>query len=260
MDYSGRTLTYESDYYNAFAGIMRYFLQDYGLQYLWGVPMVSHIFHGYNIFLARALLWYHKAYGQSSENKPYRRMFSLNGSSEIANGHTIWFPSWSWIGWCGKIAYPDTSNCLGSFSLRDVRLEIAGRHEQTPLYEYLRWSIYGEEFAQPDAFLHLDVKVVETYEMSLDDGSFPPAITLNGCPTKWFLSEGLADSRALFEKLKSGKIELLELLTDYAANGGKGRRFFLVVENHTDYASRVGVAIVEGAFSIGGRKRVVRLR
>jgi hypothetical protein len=260
MDYSARTLTYESDFHNAFAGIMGYFLQEYGVLNIWGVPVIWSVFRWYKTFFAKALLWYHKACVQSSKAKPYRRQCSLNESSQFADGHTVEFPSWSWVGWCGEIAYPDTChwhNLQGFYG--DVRLEIPGRKEQTPLNDISRDSILAKFDSQPDALI-LEANVVDDYDINLDDGSFPRKITIKGCSVKWLLSEGSTDPKSLFEMLKSRKIELLEILTDFMANETKGRVLCLVVENHKDYSSRVGIATVEGVFSIPGSKKVVRLK
>jgi hypothetical protein len=138
-------------------------------------------------------------------------------------------------------------------------LEIPGRKEQTPLNDISRDSILAKFDSQPDALI-LEANVVDDYDINLDDGSFPRKITIKGCSVKWLLSEGSTDPKSLFEMLKSRKIELLEILTDFMANETKGRVLCLVVENHKDYSSRVGIATVEGVFSIPGSKKVVRLK
>jgi hypothetical protein len=236
MDYSKRELTYESDSYNAFTGIMEYFSREFGVHNIWGVPVVWKIFRSYKDLFARALLWYHK------------------GWAHMTNERAIWLPSWSWIGWRGQIAYPDYSHAVASWPLKDVRLEISGN--LSPLATYREsWSVAS----RPDA-LHLDVKVVTPDQMNLDEGSFPPEITLQNSSTTWFISRDLRDPRDLFKNLKCRKIELLHLLIECGASEDEGQDFFLIVENYADYAERVGVVIRKGAGYIKGTHKVVRLR
>jgi len=233
---------------------MEYFSREYGTENIWGVPVVEAIFRSYKDFFAKALLWYHKGRAKSSEGEACRRRFGLNGSSHMTNERAIWLPSWSWIGWHGQIAYPNYKHAVVSYPLKDVHLEIS--RSLSPLGS---WPKYWSVQSRPDA-LHLNVKVVPPDQMNLDDGSLPPAITLQNGSTTWFISRGPRDPRDLFKNLKSRKIELLHLLTDFRSFEDDLQDFFLVVENHADCAERVGVVIRKGAGKIEGTHKVVRLR
>ena len=96
--------------------------------------------------------------------------------------------------------------------------------------------------------------------MNLNKGSFPPEITLQNSLTTWFILRDLRDLRDLFKNLKCRKIKLLHLLIKCGASEDEGQDFFLIIENHADYAERVSVVIRKGAGYIKGTHKVVRLR
>ncbi|KAG0627294.1 hypothetical protein M758_2G189500, partial [Ceratodon purpureus] len=95
-EYSGRTFKFEKDRRDAFEGILQRF-QYYakGRQlFLWALP---------KRFLSNALTWYCK------EISPQRREEKCRVTSEW--GQPIKdcpFPSWSWLGWAGKVCFKDT--------------------------------------------------------------------------------------------------------------------------------------------------------
>ncbi|KAG0627307.1 hypothetical protein M758_2G190800 [Ceratodon purpureus] len=92
-EYSGRTFKFEKDRRDAFEGILQRF-QYYakGRQlFLWALP---------KRFLSNALTWYCK------EISPQRRVEKCRVTSEW--GQPIKdcpFPSWSWLGWAGKVCF-----------------------------------------------------------------------------------------------------------------------------------------------------------
>lgn len=83
--YSDRTLSYQSDILNAFAGISRHLGNSLGAkQLLFGMPMYEK-----DIIPARYLGWKHRA----SQSRPWARF----------QGRRVGFPSWSWCGWIGPV-------------------------------------------------------------------------------------------------------------------------------------------------------------
>lgn len=83
-EYSGRSLTYDSDGLNAFSGIIRAFERSAGRKFLWGLPTA---------FLESTLAW-------GSRIHRLRRRKGNELSILSAHGKD-WFPSWSWAGWTG---------------------------------------------------------------------------------------------------------------------------------------------------------------
>lgn len=86
--YTRRSLSFAEDILNAFAGIMRQGEVEAGMEFCWGLPMTH---------FREALMWHHvlvTRYG------PPKRRQELQGV-----GPRLRFPSWSWSGWTGPIAY-----------------------------------------------------------------------------------------------------------------------------------------------------------
>jgi len=91
-EYSERGLTHPSDGLDAFAGILSALGKEVGQQFIWALPTT---------FLGDALLW--EYYGS-----PRRR-----GSCPVRDSDggitKCDFPSWSWLGWVGKVEYQSRS-------------------------------------------------------------------------------------------------------------------------------------------------------
>ena len=75
-EYTHREISYKSDVLNAFAGLLHIFSRFFGCKTLLGLP---------ESLLDLALLW-----------KPTRQLQRRSG-----------FPSWSWAGWVGRVAYDE---------------------------------------------------------------------------------------------------------------------------------------------------------
>jgi hypothetical protein len=99
--YSQRTLTFERDGLDAFQGIIGAFERVSGLQFLWGLP---------TMYLGAALTW-----PAHDEEIAVRRRTALcnlkNSRGEIAECP---FPSWSWVGWVGKVHFDEVFGLLTS--------------------------------------------------------------------------------------------------------------------------------------------------
>jgi hypothetical protein len=99
--YSQRKLSYESDRLDAFGGILRVLEQVSGLEFLWGLP---------TFFLGAALTW--PAHDEETEVK--RRTAICKYSSSSGNIVECPFPSWSWVGWAGKVHFEEVFGVLTS--------------------------------------------------------------------------------------------------------------------------------------------------
>ena len=84
-DYSGRSLSFQSDALNAFSGIIRAFERSAGHSFIWGMP---------SGFLESTMAW-------GSQTHSLRRRIG-NNLTVGAMKEDHWLPSWSWAGWtCG---------------------------------------------------------------------------------------------------------------------------------------------------------------
>ena len=93
--YSQRKLSYESDGLNAFKGILEALKQISGLEFLWGLP---------TIYLGAALTWpAHEAAIQVRRRTAFCKYSDSSGKIFECP-----FPSWSWVGWVGKIHFEES--------------------------------------------------------------------------------------------------------------------------------------------------------
>ena len=81
-DYTSRNLTHQSDAANAILGVLNQFAGTFGGDFIAGLPDTE---------MAASLLWVPIG--------PHRRR------CDPATGKPL-FPSWSWLGWVGHVAYP----------------------------------------------------------------------------------------------------------------------------------------------------------
>ena len=109
-EYIYREISYESDVLNAFAGLLHIFSRFFRCKTLVGLP---------ESLLDVALLW-----------KPTRQLQRRSG-----------FPSWSWAGWVGRVAYDEpftlTRNMDGTFVAYDN--DAYGQEGVRPL---VRWHVW----------------------------------------------------------------------------------------------------------------------
>jgi hypothetical protein len=86
-EYSGRALTNNSDGLDAFAGILSALEKETGQRFIWALPTA---------FLGETLLW--ECYGSPKRRLDSCTMRFSDGCITKCN-----FPSWSWLGWVGKV-------------------------------------------------------------------------------------------------------------------------------------------------------------
>ena len=110
-EYTHREISYESDVLNAFAGLLHIFSRFFRCKTLLGLP---------ESLLDVALLW-----------KPTRQLQRRSG-----------FPSWSWAGWVGRVAYDEpftlTRNMDGTFVAYDN--DAYGQEGVRPLVRWYIWD------------------------------------------------------------------------------------------------------------------------
>lgn len=96
--YSTRSLTFSSDALDAFAGILSALERETGQHFIWALP---------TSFLGEALLW--ECYGS-----PERRLGPCAVRFSDGRVTKYNFPSWSWLGWTGKVEYQLMSDPKGN--------------------------------------------------------------------------------------------------------------------------------------------------
>jgi hypothetical protein len=102
-NYTSRNLRFDEDSLNAFQGIIKQFSQErYAFNHVWGLAYPSNGPRSLDIFV-HSLTWMHR-----KETKARRRKL---------------FPSWTWAGWEGHVAYDASPGKNVSFSnaLHDLR-------------------------------------------------------------------------------------------------------------------------------------------
>jgi hypothetical protein len=134
-EYTSRRLIYKSDIENAFGGISKIISVLFGSsEVVYGIPTAG---------LALGLLWRAESPGSLQRRQPDEEIIDMTtpwstpswplieewGSQKVAKGV---FPSWSWVGWVGKVEYPD----LKSLSERNISkiewLDPLNKLEQLP--------------------------------------------------------------------------------------------------------------------------------
>ena len=89
LEYSRRSLTYESDILNAFLGIFRAYQRMNGTWHLWGIPINQYTVFAQQTKFINCLFWYFTAYGADR----------AAGDNKIVVARRSGFPLWSWTGW-----------------------------------------------------------------------------------------------------------------------------------------------------------------
>lgn len=255
--YSRRHLSYDSDVYDAFSGILRQLLGSGALREVGGI-----IYTGDHRTFLGSLLWYHEDGAQAEQRRPHGT-----------------FPSWSWIGWKGPIAYAPLlpsprgngasgtlfepgHGCLFSTNVRSSILE-----PEDIFIEYSTGATAslcadrGTEknmlSAKPVAlWLRVNACAAIAYTSVPEGLGTRRVIGIRGCPIRWRLSKlrDMSEGRRLawlWKRLNEGVVELLLLAVNQcehrATQSCHFNLFFLVVEWQDDVSAfRLGLAIVEG--------------
>ncbi|KAI1750675.1 heterokaryon incompatibility protein-domain-containing protein [Xylaria castorea] len=96
--FSRRDLTRESDGLDAFSGILRSFTHVSGVDFFWGLPRT---------FLGVALTW--PCLRGQVRRRTTLCQVEVTGGGRTAKSH---FPSWSWVGWVGRVYYHEVFGYL----------------------------------------------------------------------------------------------------------------------------------------------------
>lgn len=150
-EYTKRTLRFESDSCNAFAGVMRRFARRKQPIYeVWGLPyLVDRTGDEKVAFFALSLAWFH----------PSDRWEKFNSARRRPS-----FPSWSWAGWCGR-AWNAAGRRTESTIYR-LELENPANGEVTPLSSLRKNTDHGHS---PYRILNMTTLVVPISLLTYED-------------------------------------------------------------------------------------------
>ncbi|MCJ1396728.1 hypothetical protein MMC18_009620 [Xylographa bjoerkii] len=212
IEYSSRDLSYDEDSLNAIAGIITHFCEIeatsstvshlYGLPFLYRDGQIQHFSHGF--------LWIHDI--KTSEDA-YRREN---------------FPSWSWVGWCGRIWFP---TYIG-ISPDRIWLELVEGSRVLMTQHINRIiSTKSPEQALPKV-IYIDAEIMNVAEMRITAKGEAYKLRLGGHGGQLYWSGITPDPIELVQRFRNRRYDLLYL----------GETWHLVVENHPGFAARVGLA------------------
>lgn len=236
VNYSGRSLTFEKDYLNAFTGIARHLATSkFSIFHLSGLPFPSPIHlcdsQDNRTYLSLSLLWVHDQYDSSGLATRSRRSL---------------FPSWSWTGWDGKVGFLRDDILGFSSTIHTVHFEF----EPCCLVEqsyFLDTSNLDELQARSPRGLHLYAPVVFPEGVGFSEAT-PRSWQLAGRQTALYLSrfqsENREDAMVIVYNFRK-KQWLLVLVSEYVNYlKNEVKRYYLVVSQRGSFMSRVGVVVV----------------
>ncbi|KAJ4300862.1 hypothetical protein N0V90_002950 [Kalmusia sp. IMI 367209] len=236
VQYTKRTLTFEEDRPNAFAGIMRHFAKKNIFQ-IWGVAYKTGASCIHDKF-TRGLLWAHRNHADQTQDARYGEHFSVDMTLSLPDPASI--PSWSWMGWRGEITFPYSSSMMDS-KLHRIRLEL-GPDSWAELDDYHSTTSSTSEqvlsyHITPPKVLLLDVDCVNASKISIDEFG---SLTVYGQEAICYISCGTLQPKALSKLFRQGKLELLEI----TYNMFTGNHHFMIVRNRADFFVRIGICVV----------------
>lgn len=245
-EYTRRQLSYDSDAYTAFLGIMRHF-SEYHVRDIWGIPFEEANDNDRDNLrqtFTESLIWYHR---HDCVPKPSRRVPTQDTGTPSPPDFTLSFPSYSWVGWHGPVAYDDRSSKMVS-SISQVRIELRdGRMvDVIPPREPPQdvKAAYDESMLSMPSAMHVRTGVwYNPGLVYIDTDPAKPEIRYKGHVLRWRLStwpeptEKGNSVKALYDKIREKKIKLLYMAwREYSSE-----LCFLVIEKQGDSWCRIGI-------------------
>jgi hypothetical protein len=174
FEYTQRNLTYQADAQAAFLGVLQSLLSDFGSQFIHGLPEAE---------IDAALLW-----------SPVG--FNTRRCDPVTKNPL--FPSWSWLGWVGPVAYPWTlerdtfmSTVTSPLKWQDATIAkirtasygpkfrhlYEGLEEQDTMFSYLIGLDRYSKFRELHRKLEKEIDAHDGSWFTSDDLCFPPSPT-----------------------------------------------------------------------------------
>ncbi|KAB8231275.1 HET domain-containing protein [Aspergillus alliaceus] len=168
-DYSGRSLSFDSDGLNAFLGIIGALERSMGMTFFWGMPTA---------FLESALAWGHRSH-------KLRRRRGVQTLSQNKDQ----FPSWSWVGWTsdGQTKLANQNLTMEALGLRFYRVSEDG----TTMMEMKQSAKFNREVDLLVEDSGLPDRSSRPSSVSLEDLPRDPSISLSSLLCFWTASARL---------------------------------------------------------------------
>ncbi|KAK4100522.1 hypothetical protein N658DRAFT_507800 [Parathielavia hyrcaniae] len=239
VSYTSRNLTFDSDSIRAFAGIIRHMNSHKSyIGHLMGIPYVSLASGSQGLvdYVIAGLCWRHLASrwrGSAAMAVPRRRNA---------------FPSWSWAGWAGAVAWTIFFAICGMeiFSLVDgFRCELRDGHV-LPFSEYAKLRSSSSDREPPDVIALLFSAWLCPPEMfALSESPAGPFWGIAGYEWELYLSLFGGSPRDFLDALKSGSVQCILI--------GEGliHSYFLVLEGEGPLMRRIGTVMARNRWRTG---------
>jgi Heterokaryon incompatibility protein (HET) len=236
MQYTKRTMSYESDSLNALLGILHSMGANIG--HVWGLPMDLARRDLINSSFVRALTWFHPV--SRGGIKPVRRKD---------------FPSWSWVGWKGAVAFHNMGDYqrINPDSVKNVEFNVELKDGSArPITD-----IIDDQNSLQDAEMNLTNRLwIKTYKFI--PNSIKSYRVGNSEHRMWFILNGLRATPAEVRLSVSSKTQT-GLLNDicsqkclplYVGVDSDMQALFLLVEMRVKFWERIGLMRVRKFESI----------
>jgi len=241
--YTKRRLSYEADSLNAFLGILRYLelpvpsedgQEMFWLVNIWGVPYVNSSTSTPDNRLRsfmNQLVWMHA-----------ECLWSFNSTGSVRRSD---FPSWSWVGWEGEVRGRDWLQNLHEIGLEPfvetAHLELEYDSSNNVAFADLPANFTNANFnySQPLA-LHFDADIIPSENINVDlkaDRQDINDIEIQGSGITLYLSTGPRDRISM-----RNLIETRRYLFAIMYQSHQSMFIMLLLEDHGDYCTRVGIA------------------
>jgi hypothetical protein len=239
MQYTKRTMSYESDSLNALLGILHSMSLEIG--HIWGLPIDLRRLEDIKSSFVRSLTWFHPLPNRTIE--PVRR----------AN-----FPSWSWVGWQKEVAFHNLAvtdyQTIAPDSIKTLTFSVELKDGSTRSIT----DIISHQNSLQDAEMNLtNVLTIRTY------GFIPESIKSypfgNTQYRMWFILNGVRGSPAEVRLSVSSKTQN-QLLDDictkkclllFTGIDSDDHALFLIVELKGKVGERIGLMRVRKFETIG---------
>ncbi|KAF2667953.1 HET-domain-containing protein [Microthyrium microscopicum] len=234
MQYTERTLTYEEDRPKAFQGIMAH-VRKIGIHQLWGTCC----FASENSSALSAKSEVYTSFTQCLMWSGIPKYINLAAIDHIS------IPSWSWMGWTGKILFRPHE--ILECEIQSIKIEL---HSQPPidLATYYSETLMRPSNHLPNLAIQPTVILLEAYFVDPGDLTFmdhsTPIRLFNESYLHFNVHRGIRTERTIYDLLLSRTLELFLICSDFDRKGQSeddpGYTYLMVVENHPGFALRAG--------------------
>ena len=249
--YTSLQMSYQEDGLNAVAGILSSLEERSGLEFFWGLPTV---------FLSAALAW--ESYSGDDTTLSSRNQRRTAGhvvKSTQQETQSCQFPSWSWVGWTGKVWFPPNNKELfrqsdlifykfiGSKTPILIDGHLREGNNSHPFWTRSSWNVTGEVIVSeehiPDKVAS-DMSLANTLAFWTDVADI--TIFWQEVDTIWKSFHGKSKVRA---KLCQGDVQVMSTwsqvpvgVESFSSEDGS----FIIIGTNSDYVNALLVSWTNG--------------